>query len=604
MLLFFWLSFCNFALNCILMAKLQLYISKSHRGYDSLLSINPDEHIGRYVHDHRTALDIVSFDSGKEVLVLYLLRFVEEGLMLSVVRTLESETAGNHLTGTIFVPRGLHISPDDMVSAIENVGNVLLSVGDDALTPSTIAKLREMFAYDYSLKADTPTVIPSHGKRYAYAYFGSDTPDLPTLHDYAKVGFWQPGFSDYAGVWLIRHDKVAREYGLKGRDNATNLSRSKMARTTVVNAPGRSRQGFTPHIYGHLFNASVLLPVGEQLHIEWRCPGFETVEQVVTIVADDPDQIKVPNMSAAVKTISPVTFYISEHGIARPVGSFEIKVNGVVIDGPKPFSYRELANAQVEITAQGYFPFSGSMDLASTTQALVQMRQMHRTYRFDIPLHTPEPSEDVRLYIKSKKPIQKCPIEGYVVAGDGILEGSGVSNKLVYVGGNSRRLIRIGIGAVVVSFLLGMLIGWLAFSVGSTNTDTDRTVVRPETVSVSEESQDKVIQEMAAPQPATVDYGPAVEYLERNKSWKRADMELIAGLAGIFDMMNSYDFAGIEAAAAGPLGQSRNFATVARAAAGAPSKRDPRQGIHGPIYVPADAEQSISWRSYTYWIDP
>lgn len=602
------------------MAKLQLYISKSHRGYENLLSINPDEQIGRYIHDHRSALDIVSFDLGKEALVLYLLRFIEEGLMLSVVRTLsddeegsETDKTGDHVAGTIFVPKGLHINADDMVGAIENVRGALLSIGDGTLPPSTIAMLRETFAYDYSLKGDAPAVVPSHGKRFAYAYFGTDTPDLPTLKDYAQVGFWQPGFSEYAGVWLIRHDKVAREYGLKGRDNAVNLTRSKMARTTVVNAPGRSKQGFTPHIYGHLFNVPVLLPVGEQLHIEWRSPGFESVEQVVTIVPDDPAQIKAPNMASAVKTISPVTFYISEHGIARPVNSFEIKVNGVVIDGPKAFSYRELVNAQVEITAQGYFPFTGSMDLASTTQALVQMRQMHRTYRFDIPLHTPEPSEDVRLYIKSRKPIEKCPIEGYAVAGDGILEGSGVTNKLVYVGGNSRRLMRMGLIAVVVAFLFGILIGWLAFSVDSSSAAPAHVAIeapadRSDEADAPEPKPAAAVPAaaaaQAAPTPAAAAGEQAIAYLDSNKSWKRAEMEQIPGLAGIFDMMNTYDFAALEAAGAGPLGKSKNFAAVARAAAGAPSKRDPRQGLHAPTYVPADAEQSIAWRSYTFWIDP
>ena len=140
-----------------------------------------------------------------------------------------------------------------------------------------------------------------------------------------------------------------------------------------------------------------------------------------------------------------------------------IKVNGKDIDEPQSFTYADLHNAKVEISSPGYFAFSGRFDLASSTHALVQMKQLHRTYRFDLPLNTPDPVEAIRIYLKTTKPITQCPIDGYEVTGDGIVEGAGVSNSMVYVGGHSRRIIRYAIAGSLAALLLGFLLGWLTF---------------------------------------------------------------------------------------------------------------------------------------------
>ena len=94
----------------------------------------------------------------------------------------------------------------------------------------------------------------------------------------------------------------------------------------------------------------------------------------------------------------------------------------------------------------------------------------------------------------------------------------------------------------------------------------------------------------------------AIAYLDNNSTWQRADMEAIAGLQGLFDDINNYNFEKLAQEWAPKLEASKNFAAVVRATKGAASKRDPRSKPHAPAFD--NENQSISWLSYTYWIDP
>ena len=114
------------------------------------------------------------------------------------------------------------------------------------------------------------------------------------------------------------------------------------------------------------------------------------------------------------------------------------------------------------------------------------------------------------------------------VTGDGIVEGAGVSNSMVYVGGHSRRIIRYahsrqpGGSAPSLAYWVGshsapstkartQLRGSGDGSTRTHNTTDSRAVTEPE-----EEP------EIAVPEPT--DYTAAVAYLDENKIWARADM--------------------------------------------------------------------------------
>lgn len=588
------------------MAKLQLYINKSLRGYKNIVNINPEEEVSHHIHDYRPALEAIIYDSSHSN-VFYLLTYLETGIVMSVLRTIPGNHPADHIAASVFFPEGVQINPKDVFDLGQKVGDAI-SAEDNELSHATISALRELFNKDYPVDASAPLRLPSSGHIYAYAYFGKGA---PSLYDYAEAQFYQPEFAQYAGILLI--DGIS---GAKGRESKEDLTRNPLMPTTVLNPPRTTPEGFVPHIYHRIFDTPLIVPAGIPLEIQWRRGGFEPVCQMVTASKEKPTAISRPDVSKAKKTITPTSFFVTEQGSQRSVGAFLIKVNGIDIDQPHTFTYDELVDAKVEISSPGYFAFSGNLDLASTTQALVQMKQLHRTYRFDLPLNTPDPVEAIRIYLKSKKPITICPIEGYEVTGGKIIEGSGVSNRLVYVGGRSRKLFSMAAIAATVIFLLGFFVGWLAFDVEETETanETPQATEQPAQVPVTQapsditersDKSDNTVTTAAdtAEQPTAADIDDAVEYLESNKSWSRDDMEKMPALKGLYDDLNNYNFDRLKTFWNLRLGKSATFATVIRAVEGSAIKRDPRTGKHAPSYI-NEGNESINWRSYTYWVDP
>lgn len=588
------------------MAKLQLYINKSQRGYKNIVNINPEDDITRHIHDFRDALDALDYDHSFAN-TFYLLTYYAEGVALSVLRTLPDGANGDHIAASVFFPKGIVVSDSEIIKLIGDIEKI---IGHDKneLSHEDIGNLREIMSPDFPVNADAPLRLPSAGHIYAYAFFGADD---PALSDYVHARFYQPEFAEFAGVILI--DAATKA---KGKDPHNNLTHKHLEKSVVVEAPAKSPEGFVPYIFKHAFTSPMLLPAGTDIEIQWRRPGFEPVMQTVRLKAGNDNTIAAPETSEAVKTISPASFYITEQGTQRSLGTFMIKVNGIDIESSHTFTFAELRNAKVEISSPGYFAFSGNLDLASSTQALVQMKQLHCTYRFDLPLHAPDPVEAIRIYLKTKKPITECPIEGYSVAGGEIHEGAGVSNNLIYVGGHSKRLRTYGIAAAVIIFLLGFFVGWLAFDVDTKAVEAaksapaaaapapeEKAVPAAEPVPVAEAeavAEAQPAEQMAEP---VADTAAAIEYLDAGKIWRKAELEQYGTLKGLYDDLNNYNFDRINNYWAPLLADSKNFAKVLAAVKGSAEKRNPRTGKHDPTYNTAD-DTVINWLSYTYWIDP
>lgn len=584
------------------MAQLELYIAKSQRGYRNVLTINDTTSVSRQVHDLGAALKILNYDpaSGE---VFYLVKHIDSGMLLSVLCPFAG-VAGEHYSATLYIPRGVELSFEFIEDMLDTLG-AALSRGDDP-SARTVAELQRLLSTDWPVNSESARISINRGHAYVMARYGGS--DAPSLADYARQHFYQDDYPRYAGVLLVSCHSNATAI-----DSARDITRRPLEQMVSVRPPQESASGFSPYLGQWPFTAPVLVAKGSRITLQWRRSGFESVEQTVDIESADTVITPIATLQAK-KTISPSSFYISEQGSQRLLGAYLIKVNGRPINGPTVFTCAELADAKVEISSPGYYPFTGRLDLASTAQALIQMRQLDKSYRFDLPLSGSSGADAIRIVIKTKKPIEDSPVDGYVVEGDKILEGSGVSNKLVYVGGGNthRRTTVKWIIIAAACFIAGLLTGWLclsspaplpsvrpsAVSVDSIAAQTPQTPQTTVTVAVSDTTT--IAAQQAAAEP---DYKAAIAYLDGHRNWQRDDMEEIAGMAGLFDDLNSYNFDRIRNHWAQHLSGSRNFAAVVRAATGALNKRDPRTGKHKPTFVHGN-DTTIGWLSYTYWIDP
>ena len=596
------------------MAQVQLYLAKSQNGYKGLSNFNPSEDVVRHIHDFSTALDIIEYDASRPD-IFYLIKYLEEGLLITLLRPLDGPKGSNY-SATLFFPLGLKIDKDKFLEIIDTVSEVLRDGNDPGA--ETVGDLRQLLSADYGIDETRPHFRTSGGTTGAFVYIGNPA---PTIGDYFDTRFYQPEYPEFSSVLLV--DRIT---GAKGREGSRELS-GELKKIYTVIPPKHTREGFQPTVFHEPFRRPVMAAKDSTLDIVWRRNGFESI---TTHVKVDKDRTEVPpcDTSGARKIVSPSSFYITEQHSRKLIKDFDVKVNGTPITGPTPFTFSELTHARVDISAPGCVNYSGNLDLAGSTQALVQMRKLHKSYRFDMPLQTPEPIEPLRIYIKTLKNLDSCPLEGYEVVGGEIVEG-GSANNLIYVGGRSRTRTLISIGALVGALLLGFLIGWLVFSGSGKEEEpvTIKTIVtepaQTATVTVPQEQPTEsapveevqpaeeipAVTEQAAaiPTPAAeteaLDYKAAVDYLENTKTWHREEMEAIPALRGLYNDLNEYNFERIKTYWAPLLKDSKRFNAIRDAVNGAATKRNPRTGDHNPTYNKPD-DSAINWRQYTYWVDP
>lgn len=435
-----------------MMAKIQLYINRSLRGLHSLLVLNASEKVACHVHDYRDAMCAIMYEGNRTVAV-YLLSYVEDGSMITILKPLSSDYTNDFIAATLFFPAGIDVNSEERLKLVGTVERHI-TLRDNQLATNDAAYLADIFDTDYNM-VDLPAYkLPSLAAgAYAFAYFSQGK---HTMIEYCRSGFYQPYFAKFAGVLLLDADA-----GVRGRDPRNDLTRPVLPTSTILLPPDESPTGFKPFIYDIPFTRPMFVPADANVEVLWQHPGFEPVSQWVHTEHGAPRQAPTPVIDNARKTVSVDSFYVLSDATNERLGSFTIKVNGVNIETPVVFDYIDLLNAKVDVTAPGFMPFSGLMDLASTPVALVTLEPQRLIYRLDIPLIGVNGNSSVRIYLKTDEKIKESPLEGYIVENDKIVEGAGVINRLCYVGSTPKRTIRIAAAAGGALFLLGLLAGIL-----------------------------------------------------------------------------------------------------------------------------------------------
>lgn len=582
------------------MTKLQLYISISRRGFKSVQNINPAEAIQRYIRDQRTAIESIDYDISEKYL-FFLLSYIPEGSFLTILRTIPGEQTGDHLAATIFVPNGMEIKPEELGAVVNHTTRI---VSNANVTPEDVAELHEIFGHEYVIDADAAASVASEGREYAVCYYGGETGRK--LTDFFGDKIYQPEFLDYAGVLLIDED-----LGVAAHD-CIDVSAEELATIVTMLPPEPSDEGFTPHIYHHPFDRPYKVPLGSDVTIAWKRGGFEDIQQVITVETDgmQPESI---SAGESRKTISPASFYITSQASKSQIPDPVITVNGVEIREAHSFTQSELRNADVSIRAAGYFPFRSRLDLAATTQALIQLQEQVKIYRFELPKKTSELGAPIRFEIHTKREITDSPIDGYALLDD-IREGSTRVNHLEYTGGSTATARRNMIIAACGALVLGFLLGWLIMGGRGSKTEetadtlsvttTETVTEAPAATPVASAAKPAEAAKPAAAQSATPTEGAvpaeAIKYLDDESKWTRDGLAKYPQLAGLFDDLNNYRLERVTTYWAPRLKNSSRFTKLATFAEQSQKKKifQPKQG---ETYC---TDNIIAFPSYFYKIDP
>ncbi|MDE5641902.1 MAG: hypothetical protein K2I56_00250 [Muribaculaceae bacterium] len=559
------------------MERLQLYISKSLRGFKTLTHINGTETTRRHLRDLRQALETVAYDSAEKC-VFYLLQYVEGATFFTILRTIPDK-ALDHLAATIAIPEGLEISADDLYRVIREVTR---KVSNPGMNSEDIAALRALFAREFPSAQGAARQIPTEGRSFAGRYFGGESG--LTLRDFLGDNLYQPMFTAFAGVVLV-------DAGLPFKITGTDLSDQPLARIVTIMPPKRVPD-YTPHLFHRVFDRPFKVALGSEVDIIWRRAGFEEIVQKVTIDADGlrPDPVTTDESR---KVISPASFFVTSRTSNEQLPQVTIRVNDVEILDRHSFTQSELENAHVSVTAPGFHPYNGRLDLASTTQALIELAERGKSSSSSTPATDPAM---MRQAAEATRRINS----NYSRNSD----GKKWWMKLLLM-----------LGGVIAALAVCMLLFPELFG------DTSKEPVIPEK-SVSDSvapSASIAAMKMQADEPATEE-SPAAEntaeagtpakdpakataFLDdkANGWWSEKALSEYPELAGLYNDLNNYNFDALINTWPKRLPDCEWVRTIATHASNARAKKlNPKTGNHAPQYT---ASGRIHRREYINWID-
>ncbi len=577
------------------MAKLQLYITKSTSGFKSVYNINPSEDVRSLIGDVRSAVSQIDYDSSEKN-IFYMLKPTAEGVFVGILRTIPPR-AGDHLAAWIYVPGNIVVGADDLERVVRLTTR---KVSGSEVTNDDIVALREAFSADYVTDYNQPLLTGSNpAGGYAWRLYGGD--EAPSLHEFMGRGLWQQDYLPFAGVLLIDEELGVTATG-------EDLTDKPLLPAAAILPPEDADDGFKPYVFGRLLDRPIRAGLGGEITVVWKRSGFEDVSRTQKVSSPEFVPASVSTGDSR-KIITPQSFSITSQFSHQAVNDCQIRVNGYEIPAEgRSFTRSELASASVVVTADGYFPYSGHIDLASTTRALIQMQERRKIYIFELPVKSSELGAPIKFEIHSKRALTDSPLEGYRLLDD-IVEGSTRVNHLGFVGSPlgslAQRAIYVAAGLVV-----GVLLCLCFTKCGGSSPSTATTgAVTTDSAQVTD-AQAAEIPVADAPesapvtQPATVNTSlttaDAIKYLDGSKKWNRTDMEKNANLTGLFDDMNNFRIERLINYWGPKLSGSKNFAYVLDHAVKSQSKK---VALSGKYNKKAD-DTVISVVGYVNRIDP
>ncbi|MCM1317873.1 MAG: hypothetical protein NC241_06840 [Bacteroides sp.] len=575
------------------MNKIQLYITKSTRTFKSMVNINPEEDVRASVTDVRTYLEKVDYDAAEKN-IFYLLKSTASGTFVTVLRTIPTDL-GDHLAAWIFFPSTLDISAED---AVEIVKYTTKKVAAQGLNADDLAELRGIFSKEYTPVDDAPAIVPcrSADDEFAVRFYGDNAGT--SLAELVSSRY-QLAYTPFSAVILI-------DDSLGITSAAPDLTHEPIENMVTVFPPDANADGFAPTIFGEPFTRPFYAPEGADIDIVWTKNGFDDITEGFKVekAGDRPGPVAT---STSKKAISAASFEITALATRQSLdGQCSITVNGCEINGTRYFTLPELASAMVTVACDGFYTYSARIDLASSTRALIQLRERHKVYNFEISAKSSDIAGMISFQINTKNPLTESPIDGYVVA-DEMQEGTTRTNHLVYHPDLGHRpLIERAIYAAG-GLIVGLLLGWLIFG-GKGSSDTVETGVVADSTAVTETVENTATPAGPQPaatatqQPAATSLDDAVRYLDTNRTWTRTEMEQFPDLRGLYNDMNVIDRHKIVETWGPKLKESRTFQSIVEHAKMSYRKKARIKGNRNTFNAPDD--EKIAVQSYLNTIDP
>ena len=471
------------------------WASMTHDTRDDLRNLGFNDAAGNFVpflvspDALNTALYMLSFDTG--------------GCYLCSLKMSQGRV-GDHVASWFYIPREADVPSANMKELIQLVDAEVMTGGliDEA-------KLNNVFLREFPNRPVMPVYAnsnPSAG--YAVRYYGRGT-DF-SLDDLLGHDVYQPEYVKYKEIFLI--DKAS---GLICR-GADDLTSRQLARTVTVMPPKGDNFGFTPFLGNQPFVEPMLAYQGATLQLVWRKQGFKDVVKPVTLKSD-PHIL--PNLQEnEIRWIVPYAHFSAIDDNRRSIPNCNITIYGKPLTpaSPADVPFTELKRGiRAKVSKEGYaetvVDYHGS-------PVEVKLEKLTQRYVFIFP-------EGEKVTLSGDMSFTESPFKGYSANDDNrVVPGQNRLHKMAessLPGGLNLKSLLIGAasGALLVGF------AWLLLSLfgGSKPAPNPQKPQKP-----------------AVEKPVKPKQLPKFEVLNA-PVWNKDAVEK-AGLNGLWDALNNYDF--------------------------------------------------------------
>lgn len=497
--------------------KLGLKFVRISQGYTDLFEINGDSSWTQHVWDIREELKLIDNLNSDSNIVFS--QNIEEGHILTVVYPfmVQGHGATDCISAWVFVPKDIVISGKELSDVVKYLRDEMLSNNLNQ------AKLEQVFAKEYPASPAKKVITQTSGTVCAYRYYGQGQ-----MYSLSEIlgELNQATYAKYKCIFIL--DKAS---GFEFNKNIDNLSASKVTQMVVVNPP-KPVDKFVPYIDGEIFEEAVYIAEGSLIKVEWKRPGYRTIDMAVTVSKNS--VIPQPTPDKYYRNIRFDHFTIVDES-NNPVGKYQLRVSKQTLNEGFQVVIHEAAisKCEVEVFADNFVTFKETLDLNS--KQIIRMKRRTLTYKFKLPL---KDGSSVDIPYEATKKLVESPIRGYETIG---AIDSGHINDLEYKPDSKRTYIMMLIG-----FVAGLVLGIGAMLIfgGESETSASNQTKQEST----EEKQEKTSSESTLEE--------AIKYLDEKKTWNRDEMEGFKELAGLWDALNTYKFDKIREY---DLSKSKNF---------------------------------------------
>lgn len=526
------------------MSKLQLYITISHKGYRNQAEINASEKVRQHISDVAEVLEDVTYNP-KEKNILYLLKYTDDGVFVTVLRTIPSNPC-DHLASWIFIPSDIRISNEEIEDVVKSVVEV---VSKSKITSEGFNELRNIFDHNYPMLDNAGATVSNFGNQYAHRFFGANSGY--SLADYIGIHRYQTEYLKYAGVILA--DKTRVE-SISGPD----LTAAPLELMVNLFPPLPGDRPYQPFIFGRPFTHPFLVPLMQPVEITWEGTGAVDIRQSIMVskpnmrpdnISKSPDQNTAPNLQPAEAGDKHETDVAADSGNRNPE----------VTDNSLPDN--KAADSRSATKQRNEPRFERNPDARTSP-----IDRMH-VYNFEIPAKSADIAGMIRFKIQTRATLEGSPIDGYELS-DTIQEGASRSNHLLYSPNISKlKTTAWGIAGLITGILLTLLC-MTAFNntagkpaKPATTPAADSTLILQnpgDTANITAGDVSALVQSFVG--DATLD--KAVAYLDSNDTWDKATLDSYPDLRGLYDDMNKMDRSRIVNHWGPKLKDSRKFSKI------------------------------------------